>query len=514
METVNNINAVIYARYSSDNQTEQSIEGQVRVINDYAKRNNIPIINSYIDRAISGRRDDRPEFQQMISDAKKKNFGYVLVYKFDRFSRDRYNSLLYKRELKKCGVKVISVTEYISDDPQGILFESIIDGYSEFYSAELAQKVKRGNRESRLKGQYTGGWVPYGYKIENKKYLINEEEAAVVRKIFTDASNGVTFNSICNELNSQGLRHNGKEFNFHYISKLIKNEKYIGKVTVDGELFTNIVPAIISEELFEMASKNSKSNKARMAHFRPSADYLLSGKLYCGYCGGKYVGESGTGRNNLPRYYYKCGNKKVRKEPCESKSMRKEFLEDLVVDKIKTAILESKALEAIAENLCEAFNSSITEDPMLSANEKALQKTKKEIDNLMNAIKAGIFNEVIKDELDKLQEEKKQLEIEQVKLKLRTKNKLKVEDALSFLFSLLSMKKNTPQYNKMLIERFVRKVVLFNDRLEIELYPIDNHALLDLNNDPDDNSGNSGQSNNESGSNGNVFCIHSPMLRH
>ena len=123
---VNNNSAVIYARYSCENQTEQSIEGQIRVITEYAQRNNIPIVESYIDRAISGRREDRPEFQRMIKDSKNRNFGYVLVYKFDRFSRDRLTSLVAKRELKKNGVKVTSVTEYITDDPQGILLESLI----------------------------------------------------------------------------------------------------------------------------------------------------------------------------------------------------------------------------------------------------------------------------------------------------------------------------------------------------------------------------------------------------
>ncbi len=187
----NNNIAVIYARYSSESQTEQSIEGQIRVISEYAKKNNIPIIDSYIDRAISGRREDRPEFQRMLKDAKKKLFGYVLVYKYDRFSRDRLTSLMSKRDLRKNGVKVVSVTEYISDDPQGILFESIIDGYSEYYSAELSQKVRRGNRESRMKGLYTGGPVMYGYKIVDKRYVIIPEEAEVVKKIFMDAAQGI-----------------------------------------------------------------------------------------------------------------------------------------------------------------------------------------------------------------------------------------------------------------------------------------------------------------------------------
>ena len=247
---VNNNRAVIYARYSSDSQTEQSIEGQVRVIKEYATRNSIPIIDSYIDSAISGTSDKSPEFQKLIAEAKRKDFGYVLVYKFDRFSRDRLNSLLYKRELKKNGVKVISVTEYISDDPQGILFESIIDGYSEFYSAELSQKVRRGNRESRMKGLYTGGYVIFGYKVIEKKYVIDENEAKIVRRIFEDASNGKTYPQICKELNEEGITHRGKKFDMQFIFKLLHNKKYIGIIETNGEVFTNIVPAITTEELF------------------------------------------------------------------------------------------------------------------------------------------------------------------------------------------------------------------------------------------------------------------------
>lgn len=144
--------AVIYARYSSDRQTEQSIEGQVRVCNDYAERNDILIVNSYIDRATTGTNDNRTEFQRMLRDSNNHSWDYVLVYKLDRFSRNKYEMAMHKKTLKDNGVKLISCMENIPDTPEGIILESLLEGMAEYYSAELSQKVKRGMNESRQKG--------------------------------------------------------------------------------------------------------------------------------------------------------------------------------------------------------------------------------------------------------------------------------------------------------------------------------------------------------------------------
>ena len=154
--------AVIYARYSSDTQTEQSIEGQLRVCNEDAKNNDILILRTYIDRAMTGTNDNRPDFRQMIEDSKKHDFNVVLVYKFDRFSRNKYETTKHKKTLKDNGVKVVSATEYIPDSPEAIILESMIEGYAEYYSAELSQKVKRGMNETRQKGNFTGGTIIYG----------------------------------------------------------------------------------------------------------------------------------------------------------------------------------------------------------------------------------------------------------------------------------------------------------------------------------------------------------------
>ena len=178
--------AVIYARYSSDNQTEQSIDGQLRVCHEYAQRNDILILDTYIDRAMTGTNDLRPDFQRMLKNSVKREWNYVLVFKLDRFSRNKYEMAMHKKTLKDNGTKVISATEFIPDTPEGIIFESMLEGYAEYYSAELSQKVRRGINESRLKGNLTGGRVLYGYTNVNKKAVINEEQAEVVRYIFEE----------------------------------------------------------------------------------------------------------------------------------------------------------------------------------------------------------------------------------------------------------------------------------------------------------------------------------------
>ena len=175
--------AVIYARYSSDSQTEQSIDGQLRVCEEYAQRNDFVILNTYIDRAMTGTNDNRPDFQQMIKDSSNHEWQYVIVYKLDRFSRNKYETAKYKKVLKDNGVKLLSAMENIPDTPEGIILESLLEGMAEYYSAELAQKVKRGMNETRLKGNFTGGNIIYGYYVENHKIKINEEQAEIVRFI-------------------------------------------------------------------------------------------------------------------------------------------------------------------------------------------------------------------------------------------------------------------------------------------------------------------------------------------
>ena len=189
--------AVIYARYSSDNQREESIEGQIRECTAYAEKNGITIVKHYIDRAISAKTDNRPEFQQMIKDSDKKLFDIVLVWKLDRFARNRYDSARYKTQLKKNGVKLMSATEIISEGPEGIILESVLEGYAEYYSADLAEKVVRGQTENILKGRCNGGRGTFGYTLDSeRKFHIDPLASPFVLESFRKYRDGLTMKEI------------------------------------------------------------------------------------------------------------------------------------------------------------------------------------------------------------------------------------------------------------------------------------------------------------------------------
>ena len=191
------MNAVIYARYSSDNQREESIEGQLRECKEYADQNGITVVRTYIDRALSAKTDSRPQFQQMIHDSATHTFEAVLVWKLDRFSRNRYDSAHYKRILKNNRVHVVSVTESISNTPEGIMLESLLEGMAEYYSAELAEKVSRGHKENALKAKFNGGPVPLGYRIDSEHhYQIDPNTAPVVQEAFHRYAAGESINNV------------------------------------------------------------------------------------------------------------------------------------------------------------------------------------------------------------------------------------------------------------------------------------------------------------------------------
>ncbi|MBR3620819.1 MAG: recombinase family protein, partial [Clostridia bacterium] len=201
------MNAVIYARYSSDSQREESIEGQIRECTEFAEKNDMVVIEHYIDRAFSAKTDDRPDFQRMIKDSEKHKYEVVIVWKLDRFARNRYDSANNKRILRKNGVKVVSATEQIAEGSVGILMESILEGYAEFYSAELSEKIRRGQTENALKGKTNGGGVPFGYVLDSEQRLaINPATAPIVLEIFQRYANGETKKEIAADLTGRGIK--------------------------------------------------------------------------------------------------------------------------------------------------------------------------------------------------------------------------------------------------------------------------------------------------------------------
>ena len=299
--------AVIYARYSSDKQTEQSIEGQLRVCTDFASRNKILVVNTYIDRATTGTNDNRIDFQRMMRDSSKKEWDYIIVYKLDRFSRNKYEMAMHRKTLRDNDVKILSASENIPETPEGILMESLLEGMAEYYSAELSQKVKRGQNENRQKGLYTGGPLLYGYQVKDRAISINEDEAQIIKYIFESHASGKYAREICEELTEKGIYHRGKPFQENTVIKFLKNEKYIKICRHKDEVFTNIYPAIISKYLF-YAVKDNLAEKHYGKHSKETK-YLLGDKLFCGYCGHKMLSTSGGGKDGILRRYYNCHGK-------------------------------------------------------------------------------------------------------------------------------------------------------------------------------------------------------------
>lgn len=253
-------NAVIYARYSSEKQTENSIDGQLRECKKYCDFHGYNIINEYIDRAASGTTDNRPEFQRMIEDSAKQQFAYVIVYRFDRFARNRFDSAIYKKKLEQNGVRVLSVSENIGDGDEGIILESIYEAMDEAYSRRLSRITKRGMRETALKGLWTGGIVPLGYKVENRRLVIESREAAAVRLIFERYVQGKTKKQIADELNAAGYRtKNGKPFTHSNFTTVMRNKMYYGNYNFED--VERACPAIVSKELFDQVQQLQEINK-------------------------------------------------------------------------------------------------------------------------------------------------------------------------------------------------------------------------------------------------------------
>lgn len=454
--------AVIYARFSSEKQNEASIEGQLRECLEYAEYNKLEVIGNYIDRACSARTANRPDFQRMIKDSYKHNFDCVIVWKLDRFARDRYDSAYYKNILKKNGVRVISAKETITEGASGILLESILEGYAEFYSAELAEKVKRGMTDNALKGKANGVKAPFGYYVDkDDRFQINETLAPIVKEVYEMYLDGKKSSEIVKTLNARGIKNNGYSINYNVVYRILTNRKYIGEYKFGDVLIPNAIPALIDEETFNKVQERIAVNKKAPAMHRSEDDYLLTTKLHCGKCGALMPGEIGTGRKDIKYRYYKCV--RSRKKQCDKKPVKKEWLENLVIEQILELLADDKVLIDLADRIYEMQGE---ESGTVKSLEAQLNDTNKKLNNMVTAMSQGIFSETTKKFLDELEEQKQSLEIEL--LEEKTKHPIIPKDQI--LFTLQNFKKidtSTKEGKQKLIDSFVNSIYLYDDKFVI-----------------------------------------------
>lgn len=420
------------------------------------------ILRTYIDRALSAKTDNRPEFQKMIQDSTKQLFDTVLVWKLDRFARNRYDSAHYKTFLKKNGAKVISATENISDGPEGIILESMLEGMAEYYSAELSQKINRGLTENALKGKSNGGRVPLGYILGEDRHLkIDPLTAPIVREIYQQYADGATIKDIITNLNERHiLTRRQKTFRQNSIQVLLRNRKYIGEYRYKDIVLENAIPPIIPKDLFERVQMRVEKNKRAPARTKADDEYLLTTKLFCGHCGRMMVGESGTARNGTTYRYYKCASAK-RRTGCHKKAVKKDWIESIAVRYTIQRVFQDDLIAQIADKLVELQNA---EDSTLPVLRKQLADTNRGIENMLNAIQQGILTTSTKDRLEELEKLRDDLKVSILQAELERPQYTR-EDIIEWIKQFKYGDPNNKEYQRQMIDTFLNSIYVFDDYL-------------------------------------------------
>lgn len=395
---------VFYGRYSSHSQTEQSIEGQLHVCEQYAEQNGLEIVHQYVDRAYSGTSDNRPQFQQMISDSETGAFEGILVYKLDRFSRSRYDSAIYKKKLRDKGIRIFSAMEAITDTPEGIIMEALVEGMDEYYSAELARKMHRGLTESFKKGRFINTKTPFGYCITADRRLIPDKNTApVVQEIFRQYAEGKRFRDIIQWLDAKGIRNNaGKQWKFYNLTYLLHNRLYKGEYTrsdMDGAVMP--CPALVTEEMFAAVQNKLAERAHRHREHRTGFDYILTSRLYCANCGSRMYGTS-VRRNEKTFHYYKCGNCKGQPFPPAL------MLHERVLNAVREYLTEEK-LDEIASAAFNAYTQTPEIPDTYAVAKKELAEVNQKLDNAINAVLSGFASDSLKMVMQELENRKTEL---------------------------------------------------------------------------------------------------------
>lgn len=489
--------AAIYARYSDHRQKEESIEAQLKICNIYAKEKGFTVVSEYTDRALTGLSDDRPQFQKMFRDAEKGSFNAIIVYALNRFARDRDDYHIYKKFLKNHGIQLLSVTDNIPEGPSGILLESVLVGQNEYYSVELSQKVKRNMILNAEKCLSNGGRIPLGYKLQRidpynelskKKYVINEETAPIVKEIFMKYANGATAKEICDSLNARQLKTSQRcSFNKSSLHAMLKNKKYIGYYTYDGKEIPNGIPPIIEKELFDKVAKRMEKNKKNPAHSKAKVEYLLTTKLFCGHCKEKMIGHSSnkSRKNGLIYNYYKCKNSGGSR-PCKKKMVQKDYMEDIVFNEC-LKLLNPRNIRRIAKEVVK-ISQSFEDKSELILLKKALSKAKDEKSNqIFNLRKCSddTLRSIIFEDLSTIQNEIEMIE-HQIKVEESRHQVITEKEVIDHLTKFTKGNINDVDYRKALIDLFVDKIYLYDDKFTItfntgdESLTISDKALVEL----------------------------------
>lgn len=473
-----------YGRYSTDMQDQASIEAQLEANQKFADENGIKIVKTYVDEAYTGKTDNRPDFINMIDDSKKNLFDCVIVHKVDRFARDKYDSAIYKAQLRRRGLKIFYSGQPLTDNAEGRLMEGILESFAQYYSENLATEVMKGMKINAKDALFNGGYAPLGYKIVEGKYEIEEHEAKAVRLIFEMHAVGKSYSYIIEELNRMGYKTRfGNEFKKNSLYSILHNIKYIGTYTFNSaspriygkrnsrrkkdedEIIVKetAIPAIISRELWAQCNARFAVKKSQRAQYRAKSVYLLTGLVKCDLCGKIMTGDRKT--NKWGTYnYYRCYG-------CKGNSISRDIVENYVIDGVLATFFSDDGIKKLVKKLNDYVKTLASgSSNEIKTIEKELKRIDKEIENIINAIKKGIVSETLNESLKDLEQAKKDLNEEMLTIKTHvmvntfTENEIKKHiGEHKKLFEERNMEKCKP-----IIGRYVKLVTVDAEKVDIE----------------------------------------------
>ena len=482
------MNAVIYARYSSDNQREESIDAQLRICRRHCADKGYDVVHEYIDEAFSATNDNRPAYQQMLKDAPKGGFDVVIFHKVNRNARNEYDYYMNKMKLARAGVSIEYAGQaFDTQTPEGQLMENQLVGMAAYFSRNLAKEVKKGQNENALKCIHNGGTPPLGYDVDpiTRKYIINEKEAVIVRYLFDAYASGVKYPAILAECERRGYRtKRGNKFGMNSLHDLFRNKKYIGTYTYgrtrgghgmprnshapasDMVEIPNGLPAIITMETWQAAQDRILQRIKKNGAFHSDINYLLSGLVVCGKCGksvtGTFYRRSQKDGSKKLHAYYRC-------QHCDAKQISKEKLEDFVIKAVKANLKSKRRIEKIVNSInaeLKKHNKAIAiEVHDIDTELKSIDKAN---DNLLSLIEQGQLSDIITARLKKNAERSTILRARLAELKKQEQNSLDIESVKEVLQS-WRVADNEEGLSAM-IRSFVSRVVLYEDKVDIDMF--------------------------------------------
>ena len=483
-----------YCRKSTNEQREESLEAQQRAIVTFATTAGYELVKVYKDHGNSGRRGERPEFQQMLADAKEAGVQYIIVHKLDRFFRNADQQTVVEMDLRRHGIQVISAAEHFDNSPQGQFMRNITKAINQWYSANLAQEVVKGMRENALTARSAGGVAPLGYAVDKStgKFVIVPREAEAVQMIFTMYLQGCGYSEIIDALNSGGyVTRRGKPFGKGSLYDILRNEKYTGlyiwnrlapadadgrsnhhrsKPRADWVCIENGMPQIIPPDQWQAVQDAMERRRHRNAAYAAKNFYLLSGLVYCGGCGGPMAGETHRyGRNgSTTRYeykYYRCG-RRGRLHENGGTHVRRVYADDLekaVVEYLQRIVLDPVNMDA----LCAAVLQSMQPDERNVERAAELKKDadaiQQKIDRLYQAIEQGLDMSSAIDRINALQKQRLALLARANDLDMSNEQAAVNIDQLRRVWSSINLSDLSPQKLRAVINELVYKIIVFDE---------------------------------------------------